>query len=211
MARTASDPNDLIRRLEAALKQARPRDTADARLMADIVGMTWRNLLMTHIEPDPKFPIERRGSEGVPWEFRVVRVLRHMLKRAREKIAANDEHARKVRRLTSFTVPEAEGGAVSMADLSRLADLTIKAQGMKERQKLYVPADTVRDFLSRYNARIRDAILGTPARLDPTGALDPSARAFIDDEMRNLAVTAEQAVQEFLREWSAGLFEGGTG
>lgn len=65
MARPKGDASNLIKRLEAALTVAKPRDVVDTTVMSKIVGMTWRNLLMTHIEPDDSFPIRKRGAEGV--------------------------------------------------------------------------------------------------------------------------------------------------
>ena len=205
MARPRGDASDLTRRLEAALKVAKPRDVVDAVVMSKIVGMTWRNLLVTHIEPDPGFPIKRRGAEGVAWEFQVVKVLKHMIRRARERMAANDAAARRIHQLTNFTVPEDPEGPVSIADLGKLADLTLKAQAAKERQKEYVPATKVRDFLTRYNSAVISAILGVSQTVDPNGGMDPAARALVDNELRNVAAHVGDQVDTFLREWSAGL------
>ena len=106
MARPHGNPDDLILRLEAALAIARPSDVVGANEMAGIVKMTWRNLLMTHIEPDSKFPIQRRGAEGLAWEFHVIKVLKHMLRRARQRKRANEAKSRRLMELTSFSVPE---------------------------------------------------------------------------------------------------------
>lgn len=205
MARPKGDPSELVRRLNAALKQAKPSDVVSAELMAEIVGQTWRNLLLTHIEPDPKFPIQKRGAEGVAWEFRVAKVLRHMIRRAEERIEANSASSRQAARLTGFTVPDEGGTGYDLVELGRLADLTLKAQAAKERQRQFVPVETVRAFIGAYNAKLRDAILGTPSRIDPTGAMDPVQRALVDNEMRNVAVAAEETALKFLREWSAGI------
>lgn len=208
MARPKGDPTDLIRRLDAALKVAKPRDVVDAKVMSEILSMTWRNFLVTHIEPDAKFPIQRRGAEGVPWEFRVVKVLRHMVRRARERIEANEAAARRVLQLTNITVPPSEE-SISLVDLNKLADLTIKSQAQKIEQRRYIPAEKVRLFLNRYNSTVRDAILGTTARMDPAGDMDAALRTVIDNELRDVAVSCELAVQDFLREWNAGLQPGG--
>lgn len=210
MARPRGDASDLIRRLEAALEVAKPRDVVDAVVMSKITGMTWRNLLVTHIEPDPAFPIKRRGAEGIAWEFQVVKVLKHMIRRARGRIASNEAAARRIHQLTNFTVPEDPDGPVSIADLGKLADLTLKAQAAKERQRLYVPAATVRDFLTAYNSAVISAILGVSQTVDPNGGMDPAVRAIVDNELRNVAAHAGERADLFLREWSAGLQQGGT-
>ena len=205
MARPRGDASDLTRRLEAALKVAKPRDVVDAQVMAKITGQTWRNLLVTHIEPDGAFPIKRRGAEGVPWEFQVVKVLKHMIRRARERMAANDAAARRIHQLTNFTVPEDPSGPVSIADLSKLADLTMRAQAMKRDQQAYVPAAQVREFLTKYNSAVISAILGVSQTVDPNGGMDPAGRALVDNELRNVAAHVGDQVDIFLREWSAGL------
>ena len=205
MARPKGDASNLIKRLEAALKVAKPRDVVDAQVMAKMAGQTWRNLLVTHIEPDPAFPIKRRGAEGVAWEFQAVKVLKHMIRRARERMATNEAAARRVHQLTNFTVPEDPEGPVSIADLSKLADLTLKAQMAKERQGHYVPASQVRDFLTRYNAAVIGGILGTSQVTDPNGSLDPTIRGVVDNELRNVAAHVGEMVDKFLRELGAGL------
>ncbi len=205
MARPRGDASDLIRRLEAALKVAKPRDVVDAVVMSKIAGMTWRNLLVTHIEPDPAFPIKRRGAEGVAWEFQVKKVIGHMIKRARERMAANEAAARRVHQLTSFTVPEDPEGPVSLADLSKLADLTMKAQAEKTRQGQYVPAAKVRDFLISYNAAVTGGILGVSQVADPNGNLDPAVRVVVDNELRSVAAHVGSMVDKFLKEHGAGL------
>ncbi|BBD98038.1 hypothetical protein SAMIE_1015390 [Sphingobium amiense] len=205
MARPRGDASNLIKRLEAALTVAKPRDVVDTTVMSKIVGMTWRNLLVTHIEPDAAFPVKRRGAEGVAWEFQVVKVLRHMIRRARERMATNEAAARRAHQLTSFSVPEDPEGPMSLADLAKLADLTIRAQNEKTRQREYVPAARVRDFLIRYNAAVTGGILGISQVTDPNGGMDPAARAVIDNELRNVAVHVGGIVDAFLKELGAGL------
>lgn len=209
MARPKGNPDDIIRRLEAALKIARRNDVLGANEMAECVGMTWRNLLMTHIDPDPKFPIQKRGAEGVPWEFRVAPVLRHMLRRANERKAENETRARRVAELTGYNVPET-AAAMNIAEISKLIDANAKAHGQKVAQKAYVPAERVRLFLAAYNRRVRDGLLGQRQRLDPVGSYPVEIAEAIDEDMRNLAVAIQQDMARFLEEWCAAVGPGGT-
>lgn len=208
MARQQGDPSDLIRRLEAALKVAKRTDIASAEVMSDITGMTWRNLLKTHIEPDTRFPIRKRGAEGVPWEFEVVRVLKHMVKRAQERMAVNEERAKKLARLTGFDVPEAEASG-SVSDLSKLIDANLRAQKAKEEQRRYIPAEKMRMFLSGYNRRARDTLLGQRQKIDPLGTLPPEIAEAIEDNMRNLAVALQEELEDFVEEFREAVGSGG--
>lgn len=210
MARPKGNPTELIKRLQAALGVAKPRDVVLAQVMAEIAGMTWRNLLITHIEPDPKFPIEHRGSEGDPYRFRVVKVLKHMIMRAKERQAENNTRAKRIMELTGFNVPEDSTEAMSVADVNRLIEANMRAQKAKVEQGRYVPADQVRLFLIGYNAQVRNAILGEPQKLDPVGALPIEIRQTIDDDMRNLAVALQERVEGFLEDFSAASGPGGT-
>lgn len=207
MARPRGDASDLLRRLRAAQEHIgeRSRAVVSFEPMAEIVGMSPRNLLKTHIEPDTGFPVQKRGAEGVAWEFRVARVLKHMIKRAEERVEANRAAARKLQHLTSFTVPEDPEGPVSLADLSKLADLTMKAQAEKTRQGQYVPASKVRDFLISYNAAVTGGILGVSQVADPNGNLDPPVRVVVDNELRSVAAHVGAMVDKFLKEHGAGL------
>jgi hypothetical protein len=203
MARPKGDPSDLIRRLEAALKIAKPRDVLSADDMAKCTGMTWRNLLMTHIEPDSKFPIERRGAEGVAWQFRVVKVLRHMLKRANERIASNEASARRVQQLTGFEIPDEAGSAIGIHDVGKLIDANVKAQNEKVRQGHYVPRAEVDAFVIDYNSMIQSGILGASQKADPVGSLPPDVRGVMDEELRNLCVR----LQALTDTWLTGRYE----
>lgn len=209
MARPKGNPDDLIRRLEAALKVTKPADVLGATEMAECVGMTWRNLLLTHIEPDRKFPIQKRGAEGVAWEFRVKRVLTHMLKRARERKAENETRARRVAELTGFHVPET-AASMNIAEIGKLIDANAKAHAQKVDQKAYVPAERVRLFVAGYNRRMRDTLLGQRQKLDPVGAYPVEIAEAIDEDMRNLAVALQQEATRFLEEWCAAVGPGGT-
>jgi len=209
MARPKGNPDDLIRRIEAALKATKPRDVVGAVDMAAIVSMTWRGLLVTHIEPDGKFPIQKRGAEGVPWEFRVVAVLKHMLKRAYERKADNDERARKIARLTGYDVPDT-AASMNIAEISKLIDANSKAFAQKAEQKVYVPAEQVRLFIAGYNRELRDALLGERQKLDPIGAYPAEIAEAIDDDMRDLALTLQRKASRFVEEWCAAVGSGGT-
>lgn len=208
MARPHGNPDDLILRLEAALKVAKPSDVVGANEMAGIVKMTWRNLLLTHIEPDTKFPIQHRGAEGRAWEFRVAKVLKHMLKRARERKAANEEKARRLMQLTGFSVPET-AEAMNIAEIAKLIDVNSKARAEKVEQGKLAPVEEMRLFLTGYNQAVSAGIMNAAQYLDPTGVFPPELTEALKDYLRDLAMTTHDNARKFLEKWRAASESGG--
>lgn len=209
MARKVGDPSILKARLKAALKQAKPRDIASAMPMAEIVGMTWTGFRNQHITPDAKFPVKSRGAEGKQWEFQVAKVLKYMIKVCDRKIAANSHRNRRNSEMIGITVPDAESGA-DISEVSKLTDLTLKVQQVRERQGLYIPAERVADFLTGYNSAIINGILGVTNQVDPTGLLPADVRKEMDDLLRSLAVSVQDQAVKFIESVNADIRKGGT-
>lgn len=208
MARPHGNPDDLIQRIEAALKVAKPADVVGANEMSAILKMSWRNLLLTHIEPDNRFPIQRRGMEGMAWEFRVVKVLKHMLKRANERKAANEAKARRLMELTGFTVPE-NAEAMNIAEIAKLIDVNAKARAEKVEQGKLLSVDETLTFLTGYNRTVCAAILNAGQHLDPTGSLPPEISEALKDYLRDHAMNVHQAASDYLEKWRAAAKPGG--
>lgn len=202
MGRPKSDPSRLIARLRAALKVAKKDSKADASLMAEIVGMTWRNLRDTYIEPDSAFPIVARGAEGQAWEFHVRSVLTHMLKRAEERVAANRRLADERAGLLNFTVPEEEE-ALGFAEISRLADLTYRMLDEQKSMGLYVSAERHRMIVGGLLMKVRDSLQGAVGRIDPAGKLPPAVREAIKHELTTIMLGCNRDARAFLEEQSA--------
>ncbi|WP_417615327.1 hypothetical protein [Parasphingorhabdus sp.] len=209
MARKIGDPSILKARLEAALKQAKPRDIASAQPMAEIVGMTWAGFRNNHISPDAKFPVKTRGAEGKQWEFQVVKVLKYMIKICDKKIAANTHRNNRNSEMVGITVPDEESGS-DIAEISKLTDLTLKVQQVRERQGLYVTAEKLSDFLTGYNSTVINGILGVTNQVDPTGLLPASTRKEMDDLLRSLAVSVQASAVKYIEGINANIRKGGT-
>jgi hypothetical protein len=203
VAQRKADPTQFIAQLEAALKVARKTDIEDANGMADILRMTWRNLLETYIKPDADFPILEVGREGTPYRFEVVKVLRHMLKRCREIVAQNSRRNADRMRLTGYDVPENDSG-ISTSELKEIAAMTIMVQKQRREQGGFVPAEKVEQFLGAYNQRVRDLLLGSGGVIDPTGELEPEQRTAFDEHMRDGCLALEAALSAFIEEHCAG-------
>jgi len=199
VSRTSADPTELIRRLEDRLSVAKPRDVLDARAMSECVGLTWRHFLATHIDPDPKFPIQKRGSEGVAWEFRVAKVLRHMIRRANQRIETNRKANRRQHQLSGAAMPDADNADMSIHDLNKLIDANVKVQKAKVEQGSYILRDEVDAFLIEYNSRVQAGILGASQKADPNGALPVETRLRMDEELRNLCVSLRADIEKWLR------------
>lgn len=209
MAVVVSEPALLKARLETALKRAKPRDTASAKPMAEIVGMTWAGFRNIHINPDPNFPVKVRGAEGKQWEFQVVKVLRYMIKTCDKQIAGNIQRNRRNVEMIGITVPEQESGS-DIAEVSKLTDLTLKVQQAKERQGLYVPAERLVDFLTGYNSSVVNGILGVTNQVDSTGIIPADIRKEMDDLLRSLAVSVQAVAVRFIESVNEDIRKGGT-
>ena len=197
MAREKGDPTRLIARLKAALETARPRDTANAELMAQIAGMTWRNLLKTHIEPDADFPILARGAEGVAWEFNVRAVLRHMIKRADERIAHNVRRAKDQARLTGFIVPDEDLG-LDIAQLRHQQVMTFDLIDRMAASGELVSRTEVTAQFAGVLQHLRDFTVGLTTQRDPEGKWPPERRRQHEDDCRAIALEIHKAAEKFL-------------
>jgi hypothetical protein len=199
MSRSRGDPNQLIARLEAAAAKAGPKSVADAALMAEIVGMTWRNLLKTYIEPDKDFPIVARGSEGVAWQFNIRAVLKHLIKRAQQRIDANLQRVQERASLLGFTVPDEEQG-LSFADVTRLADLTYRVENEKVSQGERISRDRHRLVVGGLMMKLRDSLQGSISRIDPAGKLPPVVKEALTEQVTAIMLTCHKDAQAFLEE-----------
>lgn len=197
MARKVGDPTLLKARLEAALKQAKPRDIASAQPMAEIVGMTWAGFRNNHITPDAKFPVKTRGAEGKQWEFQVAKVLRYMIKICDKKIAANNHRNRRNQEMQGVDLPEKEKSA-DVSEVSVLVSTTLKVFAAKERQGLYTSTEDLVDFLNGLNSEIVGGILGITNQVDPTGLFSPEIRAAMDECLISHAVSVQKTTQKYL-------------
>jgi hypothetical protein len=207
--RPRSDPTQLLRRLEAALKKAKPRDVVSLSPMAQMCGMTARNLQVTYIDQDPNFPIQKRGGEGVAWELRPTVVLRYLIKRTKAKEA---EVARKAHRIAEMTGVKVDSDQrFDVGDLSKLIDLTLKTQKAKQDQGAYVPAEKMAQFVADYNRTLSSGLLSIPGKVDEVGRIPVEVRAAIDEHIRALAVAMTARAEKFLGEYGAGSYPGATG
>ncbi len=200
MARPLGDPTELIRRLEAAKKVSSPKDVVSAEVMAKIVGLTWRGLLVTHIEKDAKFPIQRRGAEGVKWQFKVIKVIEHMIRRAKERIEVGQARLRREASLTGFIIPDEAGSENSMSidRLDKLVKIAASIRKEKEASAGTMDKDSsIRDFID-FLQTIQSAALDVAQEVDPTGAFEPEVRLSVENACRNMLVKMHEAGQRWV-------------
>lgn len=199
MARPERSPTELLARCVAALEVAKPRDIVGAKPMAAILDMSWRNLVDRYITPDPGFPIKTRGSQGWGFEFEVVKVLRHIAKRCKERIAAGERESARIAELSNISVPRADEGAPrSYAELRQglLAHDQIRHEKLAQGE--YVRAADVDAFLRGYHERVMRTVLGEGARQDPTGSWPSEVRDGFDQALRDMASDLQRSVDTYL-------------
>ncbi len=210
MARRRTDPSILIARFEDVLKDAKPREIVNADGLAAALGMTWRNVKVTYIDPDPKFPIKTVGAEGKAYAFVLPVVLKYLIRKLSDERAEIEERqARKADRL-GIAIPDELSGA-SIEIIGRHIDLSLKVQKEKRQQQGEVDPDDAAMFLAGLFQTIRDEIMGAAPVADPTAALPPEVRARIDDHMRDLCLAVEARIGAFIEEYRANTDAPGAG
>lgn len=197
MARKTADPRENIKTWRARLGEATPDQIANAVQMSRIAGMTWQNFREIYVKGDPTLPVAKQGKEGRGYEFRVHDVLSHLIRRAEERIAADDAKARDLTALIGVEMPD-EDGAVSVQEIRQRIDAMNALFRFKREQGLFVTAERHREVVRAILSAVQLGIFGLPAKLDPTGQLPPTVRSKIDAELSDLAVRIQELAENEL-------------
>lgn len=207
MARDNRDPADLLRLFEAAREVASEETIVNLRELAEVLKMTDRNVKLRYIDPDPDFPVENAGSEGKSYQFRLVTVLDHLIAKAKARIESSRKHNEQHARAAGVQI-EAENNNVavlSLAELAKLAQMTMQVQEWKKSQGELIEASKMADFLAKYNTLVVNGILGVSSKVDPTSILPLDVRREMDEELRNLAVMINAEAKKFIGELRADI------
>ena len=208
MARDNRDPADLLRLFVAAREVASEETVVNLRELADILKMTDRNVKLRYIDPDPDFPIENAGSEGKSYQFRLVTVLDHLIAKAKAKLESSRKHNEQYARAAGVDVESDIGtgaSVLSLAEMAKLAQMTMQVQEWKQRQGQLIEASKMADFLAKYNTLVVNGILGISSKVDPTSILPLDVRKEMDEELRNLAVMINAEAKAFIGKFSADI------
>lgn len=210
MSRQPSDPSARLALLRDALDKTRAElkgKKGDARFvnadeMAAIAGITWK-AMKPQVEADPKWPVQRKGSEGVAYLFAPVKVLEHMIAGLEAKLAQREERAARIARMSGVAVAPAQA-SLDVRELKAIDDLQTSVQRRKIEQGFYVKrADheaTVADIFSTMQAET----LATVSRLDPAGRWPATVRVEVADAMRTLLVRLHDKIGAKLKPDDSG-------
>lgn len=202
-----------IEALEAAKRRIDALDDdikLSAKPMAEILGIHW-NALSGWCD----FPIFDgsgafvRGGNGIAWEFNPRKTVDALLAHFRGELGKRQDRNRRVVESVGLQMDPAEAGNIDMADLTKQVNLTLAIQESKMKASGYVPATDLRDFLRGYNQAAVSAVLGVGSKIDPTGALPPSIRTAMTEELRKVAVGIQAMCSKFVGEFGAGTHEAG--
>lgn len=199
MARKIADPTERLRLLSARREVATPEDIVNAEEMAQIAGITWRNLKI-QIDQDPHFPIRKRGAEGSAWEFSVIDVLDHMIGQLRSKIERRDERERRKHELIGAVAEEEIPSGLTLSDFSEINRIQTDMQRRKIEQGLWIEKSRHVEVITAIFMTIQQRITAWPSKLDAAGLLPPDVRAAMKDESRTLLVDIHDALGESLAE-----------
>lgn len=215
MAKQASNLTARIRRLEAAKARADKmpaRQVLSFKPMADLLGVTRPTLTgwaddIDGFETSGAFV---RGGNGIEWEFNPRKTVSYLLKHFRGNA---DRQAKKSRELTKAVGVSLspDDDALSLAEVKDRVNLTITLTGAAEKQQQYVLASEMTSFLTGYNQRVLDGIMGVRTRVDPNGNLPPNIRREVDEYLRSVASEVHSEAARFIEENSARSQQAGVG
>jgi hypothetical protein len=194
--RRAADPAARLERLRGARKRLKRGELFNADEMAGVAGMTWRNM-KPMVEADANWPVLRRGSEGVAWQFEGRAVLDHMIAALEVAQRERDARAARVAKMTGITVEQAQSG-LSVSDLAKIDQLQTSAQRRKIEQREWVRRDEAESVITGVFTTIQSETLATVSRLDAAGRWPANVRAEVADEMRSYLVRLHDQVAGWL-------------
>lgn len=215
MAAPKSSLTARLQKLEAAQARAdkvKRGTRLSAKPMAELLGVTWTSLKdwCDEIAKLEASGAVQRGGNGVEWAFepkRTVKILIDHFKGVQDKQA---KKSREVASSVGITLPEGE--APSLAEAKDMVKLTIEVTEAADKQGRYALASDMLSFITGYNQRVLDGILGVRTQVDPNGNLPAHIRSSIDDYLRQVAAAAHGEAARFIGEYSsAGLQQEGTG
>jgi hypothetical protein len=204
VGRKPADPKARLKILRSARASAKNSDVLGADDMAAAVAMTWRGLKKS-IDADPDFPIQRRGGEGVPYQFSAIAALDHMIARCEAAVAERRARQDKVDRLSGAPRDEAVEPAkidddtpLSVSELRSLGEAQMTAHKLKLLQNRYVDRDKNAAVLADYHSHLQSNVLGLVGKVDPAGQWPAAVRLAVEDGMRNLLVELQALMTRHL-------------
>lgn len=205
-----------LQKLEAAEARAKqvPRGKRlSAKPMAEMLGVTWNSLKdwCDEISKLETSGAVQRGGNGVEWAFEPKRTVKILIDHFKGVQARQAAKSREVAASVGVTLPAGE--APSLAETKDMVNLTLSVTKAAEEQGRYVLAENLVRFLTGYNQRVVDQILGIRTQVDPNGNLPAHIRASIDQFLRQVATSVHGEAARFIGEFesNAGLQQGGTG
>lgn len=214
MSRPPSNLSARIRRLEAAKARAdklTARQSLSFKPMLELLGVSRPTLTewcdLPGFEQSGCFV---RGGNGIEWEFKARRSVDWLLKHFRKEAERQAEKSRALTKSIGVQVSERDDD-LSLAEVKDRVNLTITLTQAAERQQQYVLASEMAAFLTGYNQRVLDGIMGVRTRVDPNGNLPPHIRREVDEYLRSVASEVHVEAARFIEEHSAGLQQRGIG
>jgi phage terminase Nu1 subunit (DNA packaging protein) len=216
MPRVAADPSTYLDALTKAREAAKPGAVVSAQVLARTTGITWR-VLERWIDEDPSVPVISRGAVGAKWEFDLVAVLDHLIKRARSITKTKRARREKVTRLAGFgpTDPapadpspppasDAMDRGNDIRNIKLLAEAQMLTHRLKQQQGQYIPADAVAAAFADMMTTMQTETLATTAKLDPAGIWPPEIRLAVEDDLRTMLITVRDKLDAAARGWGGG-------
>jgi hypothetical protein len=215
MSRASTGLNARLVRLRLALERAKHIEfgtVLSAFPMAKLLRVNWPTL-RAWCDEIPELEDSGavvRGANGMEYEFKPDLTIWVLIKHYEARVSGEAKKSRQITDAVGVEMSAAEV-APSIAETKDLVNLTLTVVAAAERQRRYTEAQRTMEFLSNYNQRVVDGIMGVRTRVDPNGNLPAHVRAAVDSFLRQVATEVHGEAARFIEEQSAGLQQAGTG
>ena len=202
-----------LRSLEKAKERAatlKRGETMTAQPMSKLIGVSWPVLRgwCDEIEGFEESGAFERGANGIEYTFRPRRVIAYLVKHFTRITQADDKKRSELTRAAGLKVSD-QDEPPGLQETKDLVNLTITVVQASEKQKLYVLAEDMADFITGYNEAVLNGILGIRTKIDPNGNFPPKLRQQVDEYVRSVAAAAHASAEKFVRTKRAGIQQTG--
>lgn len=199
-----------LEKVKERCKGLKRGETLTAQPMAKFLGVSWPVLRgwCDEIEGFEQSGAFERGANGIEYTFRPRKVVDRLIRHFAALVESDTKKRSALTKAAGIKVSD-QDEPPSLQETKDLVNLTITVVQASEKQKLYVLAEDMAEFIAGYNEAVLNGILGIRTKIDPNGNLPPKIRQQIDEYVRSVAAAAHASAEKFVRTSGAGIQQAG--